>query len=154
MFTLFLNDPNPLIYPLQTRLYDLHVPLYILTHTKRKTLPNLIVKTSLELNATRIFANMEYEVDELRRDLAVVRLARGGTEPLEATFVADKFIVEPGVLHTKQGKMYKVRPCHLAQLDVDMFILTFRYSPLGLKVGTNSNSFFLFLLTPPNDSVD
>lgn len=50
---------------------------------------------------------MEYEVDELRRDIKLAELCAGdGT--IQPIFVADKLIVEPGKLETKQGKQYAV----------------------------------------------
>lgn len=65
------------------------------------------------MNATWLFANIEYEVDELRRDIAVARLAHdNGILP---TFVHDKLIVAPGLLSTKQGKPYTVRPYPLRE---------------------------------------
>ena len=51
-------------------------------------------------------ANMEYEVDELRRDIDVCKLARAGG--IRAHFVHDKLSVPPGELATKQGKQYTV----------------------------------------------
>ena len=58
------------------------------------------------MNATRLFANIEYEVDELRRDIAVCNVANDRN--ILPTFVHDKLIVEPGSLSTKQGKPYAV----------------------------------------------
>ncbi len=55
-----------------------------------------------------MFANIEYEVDELRRDITVCSLAK--ERGILSTFVHDKLIVEPGSLSTKQGKPYTVRP--------------------------------------------
>jgi len=61
------------------------------------------------VNAVRLFANIEYEVDELRRDITVCKLAKdNGILP---NFVHDKLIVDPGLLSTKQGKPYAVRYC-------------------------------------------
>ncbi len=60
------------------------------------------------MNATRLFANIEYEVDELRRDITVCTLAN--ERDILPTFVHDKSIIEPGLLFTKQGKPYAVRP--------------------------------------------
>jgi deoxyribodipyrimidine photo-lyase len=65
------------------------------------------------VNAVRLFANIEYEVDELRRDITVCKLAKdNGILP---NFVHDKLIVEPGLLFTKQGKPYGVRYCTLKE---------------------------------------
>ena len=59
------------------------------------------------MNASRLFANIEYEVDEIRRDITVCNLAN--ESDILPTFVHDKLIVEPGLLSTKQGKAYAVR---------------------------------------------
>lgn len=59
------------------------------------------------MNASRLFANIEYEVDELRRDINVCNLAN--ERDILPTFVHDKLVVEPGLLSTKQGKPYAVR---------------------------------------------
>lgn len=50
---------------------------------------------------------MEYEVDELRRDLKVCDLAKD--KGIKATFVHNKCIVEPGVILTKDKRTYAVR---------------------------------------------
>jgi deoxyribodipyrimidine photo-lyase len=53
-----------------------------------------------------VYANIEYEVDELRRDIAVCKLAKD--HRIITSFVHDKLVVEPGLLSTKQGKPYTV----------------------------------------------
>lgn len=58
------------------------------------------------MKATQLFANIEYEVDELRRDLRICELAQDGG--INTTFIHDKLVVEPGVLSTKQGKPFTV----------------------------------------------
>ena len=65
-----------------------------------------------ELNCNRLFANIEYEVDELRRDIAVCKLAEeNGVKPI---FVHDRCVVEPGVVLTKKGH-YTVCPHWLVE---------------------------------------
>jgi deoxyribodipyrimidine photo-lyase len=58
------------------------------------------------LGCTRVFANIEYEVDELRRDIRFCELAR--QEGIQATFIHNKCVVEPGVILTKDSKAYAV----------------------------------------------
>ena len=58
------------------------------------------------MNAFRLFANIEYEVDELRRDITVCNLAKDNR--ILPHFFHDKLIVEPGLLSTKQGKPFSV----------------------------------------------
>lgn len=65
------------------------------------------------MNAIRVYANIEYEVDELRRDITVCKLAKDNG--IIATFVHDKLVVEPGLLSTKQSKPYTVSLCRLEQ---------------------------------------
>lgn len=50
------------------------------------------------VNAKRVFASIEYEVDELRRDLEILALAKAAK--VNVTLVHDRCIVEPGVIFT------------------------------------------------------
>ncbi|KAG5639252.1 hypothetical protein H0H81_004913 [Sphagnurus paluster] len=59
-----------------------------------------------EFGCTNLYANIEYEVDELRRDIKLCELSKDqGVCP---TFVHNKCIVEPGVIVTKDKKYYAV----------------------------------------------
>lgn len=49
---------------------------------------------------------MEYEVDELRRDIEICKLAF--PKGIRIEVMHDKCIVEPGVVVTKQEKAYAV----------------------------------------------
>ena len=64
-----------------------------------------------EVKATYLFANVEHEVDELRRDIQVCKLAKEAK--VKTTFVHDKCIITPGVVKSKEGKTYTVCPLHL-----------------------------------------
>ncbi|KAG2156169.1 DNA photolyase, FAD-binding/Cryptochrome [Suillus clintonianus] len=87
-------------------LAKLNIPLYTITHTPRKTVPTRVISVLQTLQATQLFANIEYEVDELRRDLEVCSLAKNaGITP---TYVHDRCIIEPGVVQTKDGRAYTV----------------------------------------------
>ncbi|KAM5443143.1 DNA photolyase phr1 [Microsporum ferrugineum] len=82
------------------------IPLYMETQEKRKDIPKRIVELCKQWSANQIFSNLEYEVDELRREAKIVRLcARQGiifdTED-------DTCVVAPGDLSTQQGKQYAV----------------------------------------------
>ena len=88
----------------QTSLADLHIPLYTITHTLSRTLPARLLSILRTLNATHLFGNIEYEIDELRRDIKIRDLSKAqGVKP---TFLHNKCVVEPGVLTTKEGKPY------------------------------------------------
>lgn len=69
-------------------------------------MPERIMSFVQEVGATRLFANIEYAIDELRRDIRVCELAKEAN--VGVTFLHDKLIIEPGMLFTKQGKPYTV----------------------------------------------
>ncbi|KAG1731169.1 DNA photolyase, FAD-binding/Cryptochrome [Suillus occidentalis] len=89
---------------MKDELAELNIPLYTITHTPRKTIPTRVISVLQALQATQLFANIEYEVDELRRDIEVCSLAQSaGIRP---TYVHDRCIIEPGVVKTKEGRTY------------------------------------------------
>ncbi|KAH6900449.1 DNA photolyase [Thelonectria olida] len=91
---------------LQEDLAKLDIPLYIETVEKRKKIPGRIRELMGEWGATHLFANMEYEVDELRREAAMVRDLAGDGKSFEV--VHDTCVVPPGNLQTGTGKQYAV----------------------------------------------
>ncbi|RDB22583.1 Deoxyribodipyrimidine photo-lyase [Hypsizygus marmoreus] len=91
---------------IKTELAVLHIPLRIVTHTPRRTLPSCVVELTTGLGCTRLYANIEYEVDELRRDIKICEIAK--RDGLKPTFVHNKCIVEPGIIFTKEHKTYTV----------------------------------------------
>lgn len=116
----------------QESLAVLHIPLYTVTHTPRRTLPDRVITLLQMFNAKQIFGNIEYEVDELRRDIKICELARPlGIKPV---FRHDKCVIEPGVVTTKQGKTYTVR---LSQVTFRQVLnsLSFRFIPHSRKIG-------------------
>ncbi|GAA6059922.1 hypothetical protein JCM10212_003062 [Sporobolomyces blumeae] len=89
------------------------IPLYTFSHDKRKEIPSMLCDKLKEWNAVALFANLEYEVDELRRDtdiLKLVKKAREGGDGFSgrAEFLKDLCVVPPGDVTTKQGKPYAV----------------------------------------------
>lgn len=92
----------------ETKLHELDIPLKFVEHTgNRRKLPERIVDEILpELGATELFANIEHEVDELRRDIAVCHAA--AKSGLTATFVHDRLAVPPGKLKTGKGTPFAV----------------------------------------------
>ena len=110
---LFLRSA-PFLYVLSTlgtltpqdALARLNIPLHVSLHPKRRTLPSHVISLLQSVNAIRLFANIEYEVDELRRDISVCNLAKD--KGIFPNLFHDKLIVEPGLLSTKQGKPYTV----------------------------------------------
>ncbi|KAI0677169.1 DNA photolyase, FAD-binding/Cryptochrome [Trametes maxima] len=85
----------------------LDVPLYTVSHTPRTKIPSFVYDLMTQWKASHIFGNIEYEVDELRRDLALCQIAKKQGKVV-CTFVHDKCIVPPGDVRTKEGKGYTV----------------------------------------------
>lgn len=95
----------------------MNIPLHIITHSPRKTLPDRVISILRNWGARQVFANIEHEVDELRRDIRVCELAmqEGG---LQCTFIHDKCIIPPGSVRTKEGRTYAVGVCVVMQMNL------------------------------------
>jgi len=101
---------------IKSTLSDLSIPLFTTSHTPRRTLPEYVVDLLDQWRVTNVYANMEYEVDELRRDIKICGLAK--SKGIKCHFVHDKLIVEPGIVSTQQGKPYTVfSPFHRSWID-------------------------------------
>ncbi|GKT98462.1 deoxyribodipyrimidine photo-lyase [Fusarium langsethiae] len=87
-------------------LAKLDIPLYVETVEKRKHLPDRILELMDEWGASHMYANMEYEVDELRREAAMIKDFAENGKAFEV--VHDTCIVPPGELRTGAGKQYAV----------------------------------------------
>lgn len=93
---------------MQEALSKLDIPLFTTSHDLRATLPERVMAILADWKVTQLFANVEYAVDELRRDIRVCELAnQGGT--VRCAFVHDKCIIAPGAVKTKEGRGYTVR---------------------------------------------
>ncbi|KAL1661461.1 DNA photolyase, FAD-binding/Cryptochrome [Schizophyllum commune] len=91
---------------IKIKLDEMHIPLHVVTHAPRSTLPRRIISLLSLVSAHKLYANIEYEVDELRRDIQVCEIAK--KDGVKATFVHDKCIVELGVAVKKDGSYYAV----------------------------------------------
>jgi len=91
----------------------LNVPLHIVSYDRRLSIPRkLVTEVFTELKTTHVFANIEYEVDELRRDIATVRMGR--EKGLDVQCVHDRLVVPPGRITSQAGKPMSVfRYVHL-----------------------------------------
>jgi deoxyribodipyrimidine photo-lyase len=91
---------------LKEDLGKLDIPLYVETVEKRKTIPGRILELLEEWGASHLYANAEYEVDELRREAKMVRscLNKG----IAMDVVSDTCVVSPGELTSGTGKQYSV----------------------------------------------
>lgn len=84
----------------------LDIPLYMETVEKRKRIPARLIELCKEWEAKHVFANMEYEVDELRRDATIVRECAAAGIAFDV--LHDGCIVEPGMLTTNAGGQISV----------------------------------------------
>ena len=87
-------------------LAKLEIPLYVETVDKRKAIPGRILELLEGWGASHLFANVEYEVDELRREAKLVRdcLERG----IAMDVLPDTCVVSPGELASGTGRQYSV----------------------------------------------
>ncbi|KAH7034623.1 putative Deoxyribodipyrimidine photo-lyase [Microdochium trichocladiopsis] len=101
-FTAHLRAPVRVDFMMRTLavlkkdLAALDVPLHVETVGKRKDIPQRM----LALMASHLFANMEYEVDELRREAKM--------HGMSMEVLHDSCIVPPGLLASGSGKQYSV----------------------------------------------
>lgn len=95
-----------LVY-LKQVLGDLHIPLFTVSHPKRKLVANKVVELLQQWKAKDLFLNLEYEVDEVRRDLRLLGLTT--SEGIRTELHHDRCLVPPGDVLTKNGKMSAVR---------------------------------------------
>lgn len=91
----------------QATLEKLHIPLLTLSmppSAARKSVSTriLALASSAPLEATHIYANMSYEVDELQRDIKL--LSEGRAKGMFVGLEHDKLIVPPFDLRRKTGK--------------------------------------------------
>lgn len=91
---------------LKADLEKLDIPLHIETVEKRKEVPARIASLLHEWGANHIFANLEYEVDELRREAKMVKMLAEKGKAFEV--VHDTCVVPPGSLRSGAGRQYAV----------------------------------------------
>jgi deoxyribodipyrimidine photo-lyase len=91
---------------LKSDLAKLDIPLYAETAEKRKKIPDRILELLDVWGASHLFANVEYEIDELRREASLVRacLERG----IAMDVVPDTCVVSPGELASGTGRQYSI----------------------------------------------
>ena len=91
---------------LKTDLAKLDIPLYVETVEKRKEIPDRIFELCAKWGASHLYANIEYEVDELRREALMTRM--GITKRVAVETVPDTCVVSPGELSSGTGNQYAV----------------------------------------------
>lgn len=101
---------------LKTSLQEKNIPLAIVTAEERAEKIDKVMQFAKDNDISHIFANIEYEVDELRRD---IKMAKQVQDQRELAFDAlhDQTVVRPGVIVTGSGGPMKVfTPYHKAWL--------------------------------------
>ncbi|KAJ9606950.1 hypothetical protein H2200_008961 [Cladophialophora chaetospira] len=105
---------------MHSELKKLDIPLVFLEASERDEIVPTIVKFIRENDISHVFANYEYEIDELRRDIKVMKDASSGnskSKGFHLSFHHDQTAREPGTMMTAGGKAMKVfTPYHKAWL--------------------------------------
>lgn len=99
------------LHDLKQKLAELDIPLYAETVEKRKKLPDRLLELCKEWGVKHVYCNMEYEVDELRREAKLTRdcLHAG----ISFNTVHDTCVVHPGlVTNAAGGAMAVYSPWH------------------------------------------
>lgn len=87
-------------------LADLDIPLVVETVAQQKEVQSCITDMCEKHSIKHIYCNIEYEVDELRREAKLVRKCLD--KDISFTAVHDDLVVTPGALQTGAGKQYAV----------------------------------------------
>ncbi len=91
---------------LKADLGTLNIPLHVETVEKRKAIPNRMLELCEKWGASHLYTNIEYEVDELRREALMTRMGIERGIAIEA--VPDTCVVAPGELSSGTGNQYAV----------------------------------------------
>lgn len=91
---------------LKEELSKLDIPLWVEVVEKRKQVPERIMGLLERWGVRHLYSNMEYEVDELRREGKMVRLCADRGVAMEV--VHDTCVVPPGRLKSGSGNQYAV----------------------------------------------
>ncbi|KAF2163720.1 hypothetical protein M409DRAFT_25906 [Zasmidium cellare ATCC 36951] len=91
---------------LKSDLQEKNIPLHTVTIDKRNDVPGHVLEVCGKWGAKHIFCNIEYEVDELRRETKLLKkcLEKG----IDFQPVHDDVVVPPGNLASGAGKQYSV----------------------------------------------
>ena len=91
---------------LQKDLAQLDIPLYVETVDKRKKLPGRLIELCQSWGASHLFANVEYEVDELRREASLFKSCLDASIAFSA--FEDNCVVPPYSLSSLSGGQYTI----------------------------------------------
>jgi deoxyribodipyrimidine photo-lyase len=91
---------------LKQDLQEMNIPLYMATIDKRKDVPKHILEKCQEWGANHVCCNIEYEVDELRREAKLVKMCL--EKGIDFNPIHDDVVVTPGALMSGSGNQYSV----------------------------------------------
>ncbi|MFD2228778.1 deoxyribodipyrimidine photo-lyase [Alkalimarinus sediminis] len=94
------------IKTLSAQLDKLNVPLKVIAADGFNDFPDILSEQALKLGASRIYCNIEYELNEKRCAQAVSTQLK--TVNVELVEFHDSCMIQPGQVRTKQGECYKV----------------------------------------------
>ncbi|KAH6168667.1 hypothetical protein HBI63_005710 [Parastagonospora nodorum] len=101
---------------MQKELKDLNIPLVFLECEDRKKIVPTVIEWLKGQKVSHVFGNYEYEIDELRRDIKLVKQVGGG---IQVSLHHDQTVIEPGTMLTGAGKPMKVfTPYHKQWLAI------------------------------------
>ena len=90
---------------MQNELKELNIPLVFLECEDRKKIVPTVVDWLKEHKVSHVFSNHEYEIDEMRRDIKLVKQVNND---VHVSIYHDQTVVEPGTMLTGNGKPMKV----------------------------------------------
>jgi deoxyribodipyrimidine photo-lyase len=101
---------------MQKELKGLNIPLVFLECEDRKKIVPTVIEWFKQHNVSHVFGNYEYEIDEMRRD---IRLVREVGEDIQVSLHHDQTVIEPGTMLTGNGKPMKIfTPYHKQWLGI------------------------------------
>ena len=105
---------------MKTELKELDIPLVFIEASERDEIVPTIINFMRENDISHVYGNYEYEVDELRRDIKVLKQASNDNDKSKRFHLSlhhDQTAMEPGTMLTDAGKAMKVfTPYHRAWL--------------------------------------
>ncbi len=105
---------------MQSELKKLDVPLVFVEASERNDIVPTIVKFIRDSDISHVYANYEYEIDELRRDIKVLKDASNNNSESKGFHLSlhhDQTAMEPGTMLTGGGNPMKIfTPYHKAWL--------------------------------------
>jgi deoxyribodipyrimidine photo-lyase len=119
---------------LKSSLQEKNIPLAIVTVEERGQKTDRVMQFVKDHDVSHVYANIEYEVDELRRDIKVAKHVQD-QEGLSFDALHDQTVVKPGTVVTGSGGPMKVfTPYHkawLAETKDDPSLLDLVPAPKG-----------------------